>query len=318
MLAAVKRIPAGHRAVIVLWISVLGLFLVGEAMSPGFFSIAHSVNIFRSAAFVGMAAIGQTLVVLTGGIDLSVGSLLSLGNVLACLLIDGKDENNVWAIALILFIGLAVGLCSGIGVAILDISPMVMTMAMGVIVTGVTLIWSKGAPKGFASPFLHGIGAGYFMGMPVSALLWLALSLATLALLKLTVPGRGIYYLGANEVASVFAGINVAIIKTAVYAISGLAAVLTGIIYAGYTSVAFLDIGKDFTMSSVTAVVIGGTAMTGGRGGYGGTMAGATLLCLIDSIMTIMNIQEAGKKIMTGLVIIVLIVVYYRKNASAR
>ncbi|MCC8181357.1 MAG: ABC transporter permease [Planctomycetes bacterium] len=318
MLAAVRKIPPGYRSVIVLWAAVLGLFLVGEAMSRGFFSLAHSANIFRSATFVGMAAIGQTLVVLTGGIDLSVGSLISIGNVLACLLIDGADANNLWAIALILAIGLAVGLASGIGVTVLGISPMVMTMAMGVIVTGVTLIWSKGAPKGYASPLLRNIGAGYFMGIPVSVYLWLLLGLATILFLKFTVPGRGIYYLGANENAAFFAGINTKLLKIAVYGISGLTAVFTGIIYAGYTSVAFLDIGKDFTMSSVTAVVIGGTAMTGGRGGYGGTMAGAALLCLIESIMTIMSIQEAGRKIMTGFVIITLIAVYYHKNRSVQ
>lgn len=308
-----KRIPANYLSTGILWLAVLGLFLAGEMVSAGFFSTAHAASIFRTASFIGMVAIGQTLVVLTGGIDLSVGSLISLGNVFACLMIAGQDENNLLAFTVIGLIGLAVGVANGVGVSALGISPMVMSLAMGVITTGVTLIYSKGAPTGNASPLLRSLGVGQLWGVPLSVYLWLGLSVAAVMFLKFTTLGQGIYYVGANPTAAVFAGLRARLVIIAAYAVSGVMAVLTGVTYAGYTSVAFVDIGKDFTMSSITAVVIGGTAMTGGRGGYVGTMAGAILLCLIESILTIMNMEEAGKRIINGVVIIVLIAIYYRR-----
>ncbi len=314
MSAKLRSIPAGYWTVIILWAAVLGLFLVGENISSGFFSRSHAGAIFRSASFIGMAAIGQTLVVLTGGIDLSVGPLISLGNVFACLMMAGKDENNLWAVSIILLIGAAVGIANGFGVSILGISPMVMSLATGVITTGITLIYSKGAPTGNASPLLRTLGVGQFLGVPLVVYMWLLFSLVTLLFLRFTTPGQGIYYVGANQTAAVFSGLRAHTFRIVAFAISGLTAVWTGLTYAGYTSVAFVDIGKDFTMSSITAVVIGGTAMTGGKGGYAGTMAGAVLLCLIESILTILNMHESGKKIMNGLVIIILIAIYYRKG----
>ena len=318
MISLWRRIPAGYRSTIFLWLAVLALFLIGEALFSGFFSRSHASSIFRSASFIGMVAIGQTLIVLTGGIDLSVGPLVSLGNVFACFMLEGKDENNLLAFSVIILIGAAVGLANGVGVSVLGISPMVMTMAMGVITTGITLIYSQGAPTGFASPFLRSIGTGYTVGVPNSVILWFGMSAVILLVLKRTTFGRGVYYIGANETAAVFAGLRRHSIKTATYVISGLTAALTGIIIAGYTATAFINTGKDSTMSSITAVVIGGTAMTGGKGGYGGTIAGAILICLIESILTMMDMREAGKKIMNGIVILILIALYYRKKKTEK
>jgi ribose transport system permease protein len=309
--------PSGYRAALLLWAASLALFLLGEWRSPGFLSWSHAGNIFRTAAFVGIAAIGQTLVVLTGGIDLSVGALISLGNVFACLMLDGRDENNLWAIPLILLIGLAIGFCNGVGVSLLGVSPMVMSLATGAITIGLTLIYSRGAPSGLASPWLRHLGVGMLAGITFPVWLWLGMSGLTLLILKFHTFGRGLYHVGANEAAAVFAGLGVKGIKTAAYALSGLVSALAGVVYAGYTNVSFVNVGKDFTMFSITAVVIGGTAMTGGRGGYGGTMAGAVLLCLIESLMILMNMTEAARKVLNGLVIIVLMAAYYRKGGRS-
>lgn len=311
-------IPAGFRSPLLLWIAAFLLFMVGESMFSGFFSYTHMGSIFRSASFIGLVAIGQTLVVVTGGIDLCVGPLVTLGNVFACLMLEGQDANNLWAFSTILLIGVVIGAVNGLGVAALGISPMVMTMAVGVVTTGITLIYSHGAPTGYASPLLRSIGVGYTAGIPNSVLIWFILSTLTILTLKWTTFGRSLFYIGANETAAAFSGIRTIAMKTMAYVISGVTAVLTGVIIAGYTSVAFINIGKDFTMTSITAVVIGGTAMSGGRGGYGGSLAGAVLICLIESILTIMNIHEAGKKIMNGIIILVLIVAYYHKSRTAR
>lgn len=317
MIAVWRRIPSAYRSSLILWLAALALFAVGEGLSPGFFSFSHVRTILRAASFVGLAAIGQTLVVLTGGIDLSVGPLISLGNVFSCMLLDGKDANNLWAILLILFIGLAVGSLNGFGISVLEISPMVMSMATGVIVTGLTYVYSQGAPKGNASPMLRSLGVGHVAQIPATVLLWTAFTAVIVILLRHTAFGRELRYVGANEKAALFSGIRIHVVKIAAYAISGMLSAFTGVVIAGYTAVAYIGIGNDYTMSSITAVVIGGTAMTGGKGGYGGTVAGAVLLCLIESLLTIMKMHESGKRIINGLVILTLMVLYYRRSAKA-
>ncbi|MDR2392189.1 MAG: ABC transporter permease [Planctomycetota bacterium] len=317
MMGLWRKIPEGWRSLLGLWAAILALFAIGGMFSPGFFSVSQGGAIFRSASFIGMVAMGQTLAILIGGIDLSVGPLVSLGSVFGCLMLAGKDENNLWAISVILLIGLTAGILNGIGVSLLGISPMVMTLATGAIITGAVLIYSQGAPTGNASPALRAVGVGFTWSIPNSVLIWLALGTTLSLVLKYTTFGRGVYYIGANETAAGFSGLRVNFIKTAVYALSGLTAALTGIIIAGYTSVAFVAAGRDYPMQSIAAAVIGGVAMTGGRGGYGGAAAGAVLLCLIESLLTNMNMQEPGRKIMNGLVIVMLMTFYYRKRLGS-
>ena len=317
-MTTLRRLPPRLLSIVFLWAAVFLLFLLGDWLHNGFFSTSHAGAIFRTASFIGLTAIGQTLVVLTGGIDLSVGPLISLGNVFACLMMKGMDENNLFAISIILLIGAGIGILNGLGVSVLGISPMVMTLATGVITTGITLIYSQGAPTGHASPALRTIGVGFTLGVPNSVWIWVIFSALVILICKFTTFGRGLYYIGANSTAATFSGLRTHVIKSSAYAISGIMAALTGVIIAGYTSVALINIGKDYTMSSITAVVIGGTAMTGGKGSYGGTIAGAVLICLIESILTNLNMQEAGKKIMNGIIILVLITLYYRKGQGAK
>ncbi len=156
-----------YRSLMLLWTAVFLLFALGDFVSRGFLSVSHAGAIFRAAAFVGIAAIGQTLVVLTGGIDLTVGALISLGNVFACFLLNGQDSNNFWVVPLLMAIGLVIGAANGLGVSVLGISPMVMTLATGVVTQGITLVYSKGAPSGNASPFLRSLGVGELAGIPL-------------------------------------------------------------------------------------------------------------------------------------------------------
>lgn len=288
------------------------LFFIGDHISSGFMSYRHAWIILRTASFIGVTAIGQTLVVLTGGIDLSLGALITMGNVLVCMLTNGQDSNTLWALPLLLFIGACCGALNGIGISVFRISPMVMTMAIGAIITGLTLVVSQGSPKGQVGSTLRFIGVGSMFGLPITVWLWLFLTLIVIVMLHRTTFGRRIYYVGANETAAVFSGINVRNTKIVCYAISGVSAMITGAMMAGYTETAFLGIGTEYTLSSITAVVLGGTSMAGGKGSYMGTVLGAVLLALIESLLTVANIQEAGKKIVGGLVILTIITLYYR------
>jgi ribose transport system permease protein len=238
-----------------------------------------------------------------------------MGNVFTCMLINGLDSNTVWAIAVIILLGAVFGACNGLGVAYLKISPLVMTLAVGSLVTGITLIFSQGAPKGLASPILRFIGVGSILGdIPVIVVAWMALGFFVIFLQRSTIFGRKVYYIGANPRTSYLSGVRVNVIVTFVYALSGATAALAGALMAGYTHTAFLGIGNEYILWSITAVVIGGTALTGGKGGYGGTMAGAILLVLMESLLTVVHIPEAGRRIATGALILIMISIYFRQK----
>ena len=294
---------------------IVAMFLLGEIVSHGFASPEHIGNILRTASFLGVVSMGQTLAILTAGIDLSVGPLITLGNVFICMFINGVNLNTFWAIPVILLLGVLFGASNGVGVTYLKISPLVMTLAVGSLVTGITLIFSQGAPKGLASPLLRFLGVGNVLsGLPVIVIIWAILSALCILFLRQTTFGRRIYYTGANERAAFLSGTRVHLVKIVVYAISGASATLTGALMAGYTQTAFLGIGNEYTMWSITAVVIGGTSLTGGKGGYRGTIAGAIILILLESLLTVMKIPEAGRRIANGLIILIMISIYFRQN----
>ena len=294
---------------------IIALFVLGETVSHGFLSFGHIGAVLRTASFLGIVSIGQTLTILTAGIDLSVGPLITMGNVFGCMLINGLDSNLLWAVGTVILLGALFGACNGLGVAYLKISPLVMTLAIGSLVTGITLIVSQGAPKGLASPILRFIGVGSFLyGIPVIVVVWALLSVLFILLLQATVFGRKIYYVGANARAAYLSGVKNNAVLTMVYAISGGCAALTGALMAGYTETAFLGIGNEYILWSITAVVIGGTSLTGGRGSYGGTIAGAIILVLIESLLTVVKMPEAGRRIATGLLILIMISIYFRQK----
>ncbi len=299
-----------------LFLLIMVLFGVGEVVSRGFLSFEHIGAVLRTASFLGIVSLGQTVTILIAGIDLSVGALITMGNVFTCMFINGLDANTWWAVGVIILLGGLFGICNGIGVAYLRISPLVMTLAIGSLVTGITLIFSQGAPKGLASPILRFIGVGSILGgIPVIVVLWLVLSIAFILLLRSTAFGRKIYYVGANARAAYLSGIRVNYVTVLAYGISGASAAFTGALMAGYTQTAFLGIGNEYILWSITAVVIGGTALTGGKGGYLGTIAGAILLVLLESLLTVIRMPEAGRKIATGLIILIMISIYFRPKS---
>jgi ribose transport system permease protein len=299
---------------IFLYAIVILLFIVGRVISVGYLEIQHIGQILRTASFLGIVAIGQTLVILTGGIDLSVGPLITMGNVFICMFMGGLDTNNLWSFAVIILIGLVIGAINGLGVSYLKISPLVMTLAVGSLVTGFTLIYSQGAPYGLVSPLLRTIGVGYlFNSIPIIVIIWLLICILTVVMLGSTTYGRKLYLTGASNKVAYLSGINTSWITIIAYALSGFFAILTGAFMAGYTKTAYLGIGNSYIMWSIAAVVIGGTALTGGRGGYVGTIAGAIILVLMNSLLTIVYVPEAGRQIASGLIILIMITIYFRK-----
>jgi ribose transport system permease protein len=301
-----------QRLIIILFLLIVAMFAVGEVVSRGFLAYGHICDVLRTASFLGVVSIGQTIVILSGGFDLSVGPLVTMGNVFTCMFINGINSNTPWAMALIILLGSAFGLVSGLGVTYLKISSLVMTLAVGTLVTGITLLFSHGAPTGLASPILRYIGVGSLLDVfPVIILIWIMLSAFFVFLLRSTTFGRKIYYIGANEKAAFLSGVRVNFVKILAFTISGATAASTGSLMAGYTQDAFFGIGDIYILWSIAAVVIGGTSLAGGKGGYLGTVAGAIILVLLESLLTVMRMPEAGRRIANGLIILILISIYF-------
>jgi len=293
------------------------LLIAAQLISPGFLSLGHMDSVLRQSAFLGIVAIGQMFVILTGGIDISVASVISMANVVAAQVMSGKDANVPLAVGLVLLIGLVAGLANGLGVYYLRISPIVMTLAMGGVFQGAALIYSKGAPKGQTAPFIQYLSTGKIGGsVSVLIVLWIVLAAAVIVVLRRTVYGRSTYIVGTSPRVARYSGIKVGFQTVSVYVISGVMAAITGLLLVGYTNTSYITAGTVYTMNSIAAVVIGGTSIMGGAGGYGGTIAGAVIMTVIVSLLTIVSIPEAGRDIVQGLLIIGLLLIYGRQSAK--
>jgi ribose transport system permease protein len=293
--------------------AVVLLVVLGAFISPGFASPDHLLLILNLAAFLGLVAIGQTLVILSGGIDLSVSSVVTITGVVSATIMRGSNEGIIAGVLIACALGLVVGLCNGVGVAFLKINPLVMTLGMTSVVQGVALLYTNGAPKGSAAPFLRRIASERLFGaVPIVLLIWIAVALVVIVFLHRSMWGRWLYALGNSPKAAFYSGVNVRWVLVSLYLVSGLCAGLAGILLTGYTRTSYLNIGDPYQTNSIAAVVIGGGSILGGSGSYVGTIAGCIIIVLIQSILPILAIPEAGRRIISGALILLLLLLYGR------
>ena len=301
--------------IIAIYAVMVALALVANFINPGFLSVGNIYSIVKQMAFLGIACIGQTLIILTGGIDLSLRNVILLANVLAAQMINGKPENTWTTFGFIMLVCVVIGVVNGAGVTFLKIPAMVMTLASGTVCYGATMLYCKGAPGGHASPILTFLANqklfGAFNGV---FFIWVALVVITIVVLKCTTFGRSIYAVGTNSEAARHAGINVPLVHIACYVIAAVMAGITGFLFLGFTESGYLSTAASYNMDSIAAVVIGGTSIMGGAGGYVGTIAGVGIMIVLDSLMTILHMAESGKQIFQGLLIVVLLVVVYSRK----
>ncbi|MCC8180345.1 MAG: ABC transporter permease [Planctomycetes bacterium] len=296
------------------WLVYLALALLLAAaqwLSPGYLSASNLMNVLRQGAFLGIVAIGQTLVIITAGTDLSVSYLVTLGNLVGAQIMAGNDGNVPAALAAVIAVGAAAGLANGAGVHYLKIPSLIMTLGVGSVLQGAAYLYSKGAPKGNTAPFIKWMVTGQLPGgiSPLIAL-WIILAIAVVVVLHKTTFGRNVYAVGKNPLAAYYAGVPTAATLLSVYVLSGVLACLTGMLLVGYTGTSFLSAGNEYQMNSIAAVVIGGTLLSGGAGGYGGTIGGTLILCVLLNILNIVRVPVFGREIIRGGVIILLLIVY--------
>ncbi|NMB13409.1 MAG: ABC transporter permease [Firmicutes bacterium] len=292
-------------------VMILGVLLaVSGILVPGTLKPSHLLEVARQSVPLGITSLGQTFVILSGGIDLSVGEIITFTNIVGTDLMRGKNEVALPVILFLLFTGTLLGAISGLVIASTNMPPLVMTFGMASIVKGSYLLYSSGTPKGSVSPILRTMGAGRLGAIPISLLLFCLTFGIVLYISKRTIWGRSVFYLGNNPRAALYSGVPVRSRLVFAYAISGLMASMAGLILSGYIGIANFNIGGDaYNMNSVAAAVIGGNTFNG-QGGLVGTALGALIVTVLTSLMTSLGIGQAGKSIMQGLVITMMVALY--------
>jgi len=302
-----------NRAFLTVAIVILVWIVAGFA-KPGFGSYGHLRYLLELAAVIGLVAIGQTYVVIAGGIDLSVGAIVTVSAVGVPLVALSGDGGGAFAVLIILAAATSIGFLNGLGVAYLRIHPMIMTLAMATFLQGVLILIAGGTAISAQNPLLAWLGNARIIGIPAGVLLWAVVSGAALAVLHATPFGARLYALGANPLASALSGINIQATTMAVYAVSGLTAGLAGVLILGMNGQGYVGIGDPYLLASIAAVVLGGTSILGGSGSYAGTIPGAILLVTITALITVVNASAGWRSILFGSLILLLLLLSGRES----
>ena len=294
-------------------ILLLMIFVAGvELARPGTVTPLWASNVLMFAAPLAIMGAGQTLVMLTGGIDLSVASVATGA---AYLLATNANSGDFSALGIALLLGLVVGIVNGVGVAVLRVQPLVMTLGTGLMTGGVMIVYSQYmlASQPHVPSMIQTLGAGKVLGLvPVDLFLWVAVGALMLFGLARTGFGRLLYAIGDNREACHLAGVRVWRVLFVDYILCAVLAAIAGLVLVGGTNAADLSLADVYLLPSVACVIIGGTSIFGGRGGYAGTIVGALILTVLTSILTLLDIPEPIKQILYGAIILSLAAAYAR------
>ena len=283
------------------------LLVVANSLIPGYLRPWHVLLLTQEASLLGIVSVGQTLVILTGGIDLSVGQNMLLTNVIAAKMFNGKER--VWPYIICLLLSAGIGLLNGLGIVYFHIPPIIMTLGTMVFLQGMVYLYTGGLPVGKASPFLHLIGVGKLGPIPILSLIWLGISVIAAVLIKLSVFGSEMYATGANPIAARIGGIRVSRVRILVYCLSGAFAGLAGLLQVGFSGYA-ARITVGYELETIAAVLVGGTLFTGAKGSIEQTIIGAFLITVINSILTCYVKGVAGVYIGQGLLILLVVALF--------
>ncbi|NKM69320.1 ABC transporter permease [Rhizobium laguerreae] len=297
---------------------IILLLLAGSIYSPNFLSPDYLLQQLKVASFLGVIATGMMAVILLGQIDLSVPWVVTTGAMMACAATVYGTTGSVLAIPFGIFCGAAIGLVNGLAVAYLRIPSMIITLATNAVAQGLMVVYTGGfSPQDSATPAMRFLATGYTIpGLPNGVLVWLCVGLAAVFMLTRTTFGRSLYAIGNRERAAYMSGINTRRITLLAFVISGGLSALGGVLLAGYASKASQSMGDAYLLPSIAAVVLGGTHVLGGKGSYLGTVAGVILITLLQSILSVMQIEEAGRQLIYGAVIIGMLLLYGRQKPA--
>lgn len=301
------------RPIIPLLALLVVLVILSEIARPGIVNLNWAGVILRTAVPLAILAGCQVLTMLTGGIDLSVGSVASMSGFLVATLVG---DYGLWvALLTALVVAAIAGALTGIGVGVFRVHPLIMTLGMGLVVFGFANAWQliRVQTGGGTPEELRFVGSGSMWGIvPHSLLVFVPLAAVILVGLRRTGYGRLLYAIGDNPIAARLSGARAWQVLIALYAISAAMAAIAGFLLSGLTNVASVTLADSYVLPSVAAAVIGGTSIMGGRGGYGGAIAGAIILAVIQSLLSSLGYPEAIRQILFGAIIVAVAAAYTR------
>jgi ribose transport system permease protein len=296
---------ARHRAILLAYVGMVVLLAITSFFSEGFLAASHLRTMAVLAAFIGIVALGQTFVIIGGGIDLSVPWVLNCAAVLVTLMANGTDGPLAYAMPIALAGGALIGAINGFGIAMFGVPPIIMTLAINVILQGGILVYTGGAPTATAPPLIQYLAVGRVGPVPVIVILWGVLAIVATVLLSKSAFGRHLYAQGTSATVAEYSGVPILRTTVLAYTLSGFTAALAGILLTGYTAQAYLGMGDPYLFTSIAAVAIGGASILGGSGHYIGTIAGALVLTILTGLLPALNLSNGALLVVYGIVILV-------------
>jgi len=314
--AAVRRWIQNNASLFGVTVLIVAVRVVGGLMTDRFFSFGNIVNVYEQSTDLALVSIGQTLTILTGGIDLSVGSLISLTSCLTSGLINGDPGRVIPVAAAVLALGTLVGVLNAGLVISLRVHPLIVTLGMGAILQGVTLFYAMG-PVGKVPRDFTFLAYGRIAGLPLGATIAVVFCVLVAMFLRYLPLGRQIYAVGDDDNAARLAGLPRTRVLIFVYGCSGFCCAAAGLYLVARFGVGQPYTGVNYTLASITPVILGGTALSGGRGGVIGTLLGAYLISLVNNLLNFMDVSKHYQLVAQALIIILAVSVYVERRRMA-
>ena len=314
--AAARRWFQNNASLFGVMVLIVAVCVVGGLMTDRFFSFGNIVNVYEQSTDLALVSIGQTLAILTGGIDLSVGSLISLTSCLTSGLINGDPGRVIPVAAAVLALGTLVGVLNAGLVISLRVHPLIVTLGMGAILQGVTLFYAMG-PVGKVPRDFTFLAYGRIAGLPLGATIAVVFCVLVAMFLRYLPLGRQIYAVGDDDNAARLAGLPRTRVLIFVYGCSGFCCATAGLYLVARFGVGQPYTGVNYTLASITPVILGGTALSGGRGGVIGTLLGAYLISLVNNLLNFMDVSKHYQLVAQALIIILAVSVYVERRRTA-
>lgn len=314
--AAVRRWFQNNASLFGVMVLIVAVCVVGGLMTDRFFSFGNIVNVYEQSTDLALVSIGQTLTILTGGIDLSVGSLISLTSCLTSGLINGDPGRVIPVAAAVLVLGTLVGVLNAGLVISLRVHPLIVTLGTGAILQGVTLFYAMG-PVGKVPRDFTFLAYGRIAGLPLGATIAVVFCVLIALFLRYLPLGRQIYAVGDDDNAARLAGLPRSRVLIFVYGCSGFCCAAAGLYLVARFGVGQPYTGVNYTLASITPVILGGTALSGGRGGVIGTLLGAYLISLVNNLLNFMDVSKHYQLVAQALIIILAVSVYVERRRTA-
>lgn len=302
--------------IVVFALSIL-LILGSRFVSPALGSWSQVLTVLTLASFLVVLAFGQGLVILVGGLDLSIPALITIGGVLSATWVGTGNPDAWYLLPAILGVCCLCGAFNGFGVTVLKIPPFIMTMATSIILASVALGYTSGTPRGASPDVLTALMKSTWLGVPTVVFFVVVFAIAGWVVQSRTVLGRRLYAVGANPEAARVAGVSVGAVTMTAYVVSAACAGFVGMMLVGYANGATLRMGDNYMLPSIAAVVIGGSSILGGRGSFVGTVGGAVLLTTLGTVISAIGLEQGWRTVIEG-GIIVAALFFLREELFAR